>query len=74
MPRPVWKEGVSHAEPKSRCQIQEALPIIRRHLIVVEVMPGHHTSRGLLTTAKLNIEVTQHHHRHMLANNCLETS
>jgi hypothetical protein len=58
----MWKKGVGHVEPKIRHQIQEALPIVRRRLIMVEVMSAHHASKGLPATAKLSVEVTQHHH------------
>jgi hypothetical protein len=59
--RLAWKEGIGHTEPEKCCQIQEALPIIRGRLIVVEVMLAHY-AKGLPTVAKLNVEVTQHHH------------
>ncbi len=58
----VWKGSIGHAEPKRHHQIQEALPIIRRQLVMVEVMSTHRTNRGLPITAKINVEVTQHHH------------
>jgi hypothetical protein len=49
-------------KPKRRHQIQEALPIVRGRLIVVEMMLAHRASRGLLAKAKLNVKITQHHH------------
>jgi len=59
---PLWKKGVDHVEPKKRHQIQEALPIVRGRLSVVEVMPTHCTKRRFPIATKLNVEVTQHHH------------
>ncbi|CAM6059033.1 unnamed protein product [Sphagnum tenellum] len=56
--KPMWKEGVGHTKPKRCHQIQEAFPIVRGCLTVVEVMSAHYANRGVLVTAKLNVEVT----------------